>query len=120
MSFAGFTLATWAGAYLIEDRTIDRTGEDGDAPDPEEHKRASGVARLALERLTNDRAMSHADLSAKVAVIVDHLRCGCTELALDLLGSVALDLRMLEAEESLRTRLAEDEPGESEEAAAAA
>jgi hypothetical protein len=119
MSFAGYTLQTWAGTYLAEDAVWHRTCEFGEAPEPDECKRADGARALAIERLTNDRAKSHADLSAKVVVIVDQMRCGCTESALDLLGALALDLRMLEAEESLRSRLADSEPDEEAMAPAA-
>ena len=94
-------LEDWAGRFLVEDEIVHSTADFGEAPDPVEFSRASRRSALAMERLTNDRARSYAELSAKLAVAADLLRSGCSELAQQLLGAVMIDLRLLEAEAAL-------------------
>lgn len=97
------SIAAWAGTLLIEDQISTRTMQCGEAPDPAEHARAMGMHRLALERLTEDRAMTLPEVGAKLAVAIDLLRCECREQATTLITSVMVDLRLLELEKAAHT-----------------
>jgi hypothetical protein len=64
--------------------------------DKAENDRAGRNRGVALEHLIEDRARTPSELSAKVAIAIDWLRCDGSEHAMAILSSVMLDLRMME------------------------
>ena len=107
-------LEDWAGTFLVADRSWLDTFDATTNAEKAEHERADRQRLAAMGRLTKERAKTPAELSAKVAIAIDWLRCDGFEHTMAILNSVVVDLRMMELQAA-----AEDDAEEEETPAAA-
>lgn len=85
-----------AGLFLVESELWFKANAGTTDVEKAEAKRADSVRGRAQERLLEQPAETLADVSAKLAIAIDWLRCECSELTLALLGSLMADLRLME------------------------